>query len=47
MTRYVLDTDTFSLKIASIALELGAVAVTANTRDFGRVPGLAVENWAM
>jgi tRNA(fMet)-specific endonuclease VapC len=37
----------FDLKIAAIALENGGIVVTRNVRDFQRVPGLQVENWAM
>ena len=31
--------------IAAHALALGATLVTNNSRDFDRVPDLAVENW--
>ena len=34
------------LWIAAHALSLGAVLVTNNEREFSRVAGLAVENWA-
>ena len=33
------------LRIASIALAHDLVLVTGNVRHFGRVPGLAIENW--
>lgn len=31
--------------IAAHALALGAIVATNNVREFGRVPGLTVENW--
>jgi tRNA(fMet)-specific endonuclease VapC len=31
--------------IAAQALSSGLIMVTANTREFSRVPGLSVENW--
>ena len=31
--------------IAAQALRLGATIVTRNVREFGRIPGLKVENW--
>lgn len=33
------------LWIAAHARHVGATVVTANTREFSRVPGLSVENW--
>ena len=33
------------LKIASIALERGAMLLSANAKDFNQVPGLRVEDW--
>jgi tRNA(fMet)-specific endonuclease VapC len=37
--------DESDLRIAAICLSVGAILATGNVRHFGRVPGLAVENW--
>ncbi|MFO0810276.1 MAG: type II toxin-antitoxin system VapC family toxin [Gemmataceae bacterium] len=36
---------TRDLKIAAICLVTGGVLLTANRRDFEKVPGLRFENW--
>jgi tRNA(fMet)-specific endonuclease VapC len=53
MTRHVdlmrqrLNVSSNDLKIAAIALEMGARVVTRNLRDFARVPGLVCEDWSI
>ena len=37
--------DDFDVAIAAHAVALGAVLATANTRHFGRISGLQVEDW--
>lgn len=36
---------TTDLKIASIAFAADYLLLTANSRDFGAIPGLRFENW--
>jgi tRNA(fMet)-specific endonuclease VapC len=41
-----LNVSTMDLRIAAIAVEHGGTVVTRNVRDFQRIPGVNVENWA-
>lgn len=46
LVRLKLNIGRMDLRIAATALDAGATVVTHNVRDFQRVPGLAVEDWA-
>jgi len=41
-----LGVGAMDLRIAAIVVEHGGTLVTRNLRDFERVPGIELENWA-
>ncbi|HUG93771.1 MAG TPA: type II toxin-antitoxin system VapC family toxin [Planctomycetaceae bacterium] len=45
LKRQRLRVATMDLRIASIALSRGLVLLTRNAADFGRIPGLVIEDW--
>ena len=40
-----LNVGLMDLRIVAVALEQGAILVTANLRDFACIPGLTMEDW--
>jgi tRNA(fMet)-specific endonuclease VapC len=47
LVKMKLGVGKMDLRIAAIALENNAIVVTANTRDFERVPNLQIEDWTV
>lgn len=47
LQRLRLRIGTADLRIAAIALTRESILVTANTRDFSMIPGLALEDWTV
>ena len=47
LLRQKLNVGGNDLRIAAIAMEVGAVVVTRNLRDFRRIPGVQCEDWSV
>jgi tRNA(fMet)-specific endonuclease VapC len=46
LRRQKLNIGKMDLRIAAIVLEFDVTLITRNTQDFGRVPGLKIEDWS-
>jgi tRNA(fMet)-specific endonuclease VapC len=46
LRRQKLNVRKTDLQIAAVVLQNDAIAVTANVRDFKRIPGLRFEDWS-
>jgi tRNA(fMet)-specific endonuclease VapC len=47
LSRMKLGVKANDLRIAAIAVEHSAIIVTRNRVDFGRIPGLTIEDWSI
>lgn len=46
LQRQKLNVGSNDLKIAAVSIDLRIIVVTRNSRDFQRVPGIALEDWS-
>ncbi len=47
LLRQKLNVGGNDLRIAAIALDVGAIVITRNLRDFRRIPGVQCEDWSV